>query len=146
MRSVSGLHGLIVVAVIVAALAAVAGAFDGRRSGTPSTARAPRSRSAEPAAAAAAYRFPLGCLGAAIATPSGADPTGRLSHTGPCWRYGVYLTAILRKVDGVWRLALHASSVSCPITSLPASIRAQIVLCTKPVTPAARRPRSRRRP
>lgn len=79
------------------------------------------------------YRYPLGCMGASLSTsgrPSVSDARGG----GPCWRYGVYVTAILRQVRGVWQLALEAVSPSCPVVSLPPVVRAQLAVCRRPST------------
>jgi hypothetical protein len=76
-----------------------------------------------------AYRFPLGCMGATITAQT---LTAALrARTGPCWRFGVFVTAILHRVDGVWRLALEATSRSCPRVTLPALVRAQLVVCRR---------------
>jgi len=53
------------------------------------------------------------------------------SRTGPCWRYGVFVTAVLRRVDGVWSLALEATSRSCPQIALPPDVRAQLAVCRR---------------
>jgi hypothetical protein len=53
------------------------------------------------------------------------------SRTGPCWRYGVFVTAVLRQVRGVWQLGLEATSRSCPRIALPASIRAELAVCRR---------------
>lgn len=74
-----------------------------------------------------AYRFPLGCMGITLTREALAGALR--SRTGPCWRYGVFVTAILRHVDGVWQLRLEATSHSCPQIALPADVRAQLVAC-----------------
>jgi hypothetical protein len=79
--------------------------------------------------AAGTYRFPLGCMGMTL-TPVGLAGALR-DRTGPCWRYGVFVTAILRRVDGMWRLALEATSRSCPHVPLPAPVRAQLAVCRR---------------
>lgn len=56
----------------------------------------------------------------------------RLRRAGPCWRYGVFITAILRRVGDDWRLALEATSPSCPALSLPPEVEAQVVVCRRP--------------
>jgi hypothetical protein len=75
------------------------------------------------------YRFPLGCMGTTLTRQALAGALR--SRTGPCWRYGVFLTAILRRGDGVWRLGLEATSRSCPRIALPADIRAQLAVCRR---------------
>ena len=85
---------------------------------------------------AAAYRYPLGCLGITLS----AERSSMLGRRSPCWRYGVYVTAVLREVDGVWRLALEATSPKCPAVVLPAIIRSALAVCRRaaPPPPAAR--------
>lgn len=80
---------------------------------------------------AIAYRYPLGCLGASI--PAGDLRAGgrRAVRSAPCWRYGVYVTAILVRSHKAWRLALEAISPACPHVSLPAAVLAQVVVCTR---------------
>jgi hypothetical protein len=97
-------------------------------------------------AAAAVYRFPLGCLGASLS--AGAVASDAAGRAGPCWRYGVFLTAVLRQSHGVWRLGLEAVSRSCPRISLPASVRAQLVACRRQgaASPARPGPKSPKRP
>jgi hypothetical protein len=82
-----------------------------------------------PPAAAAVYRFPLGCLGASLSASAAASDAA--DRAGPCWRYGVFLTAVLSQSHGVWRLGLEAVSRRCPHISLPASVRAQLVACRR---------------
>ena len=77
---------------------------------------------------AAAYRYPLGCLGEALSgNRSASDPRG------PCWRYGVYLTVVLHRQGSGWRLALEAISPTCPALSLPPLVRAQVAICRRRV-------------
>lgn len=88
------------------------------------------------------YRYPLGCMGAGLSGASRAS-VGESQAASSCWRYGVYVTAVLRQVRGVWQLALEAVSPSCPAVSLPRFIRARLVVCRRPTTvPAIRRPGS----
>jgi hypothetical protein len=75
------------------------------------------------------YRYPLGCLGTRISTRTHAPPP--LDFASPCWRYGVYVTAIIRRSGRVWRLALEAISPSCPAVSLPPAVRAQLAVCRR---------------
>jgi len=43
----------------------------------------------------------------------------------------VFVTAVLRRVDGVWSLALEATSRSCPQIALPPDVRAQLAVCRR---------------
>jgi hypothetical protein len=64
-----------------------------------------------------------------IAGGEQAKSIARRSRQGPCWRYGVFVTATFRKIDGAWRLALEAVSRMCPVLSLPEYVQAQVALC-----------------
>ena len=79
----------------------------------------------------AAYRYPLGCLGITLS----ADRSSMLGRHSPCWRYGVYVTAVLRRVNGVWRLALEATSPRCPAVPLPDVVRSALVSCRHGTAP-----------
>jgi hypothetical protein len=83
------------------------------------------------AALAAVYRYPLGCLSTTLSIAESAK-LARIRHAGPCWRYGVFVTAILHRVAGEWRLVLEATSPSCPAVSLPPAIEAQVASCRRP--------------
>jgi hypothetical protein len=74
-----------------------------------------------------AFRFPLGCMGATLTGE--AYVKALASRAGPCWHYGVFVTAVVRRVDGVWQLALAARSPSCPDIGLPPAARAALVEC-----------------
>ncbi len=82
--------------------------------------------------------LPAGLLGRdadeCLATPRAAHIAGR---SGPCWHYGVYVTAVLRRDHGVWHLMLAARSDSCPSVRLPAEIRALLGICGKAVIRSA---------
>jgi hypothetical protein len=80
---------------------------------------------------AAAYRYPLGCLGITLS----ADRSSMLGRHSPCWRYGVYVTAVLRRVNGVWRLMLEATSTKCPDVTLPDIVRSALVACERGTAP-----------
>jgi hypothetical protein len=76
-----------------------------------------------------AYRFPLGCMGATLTGEALAKAL--TSRTGPCWHYGVFVTAVVRREDGVWQLALAARSPSCPDIGLPPAARAALAECRR---------------
>lgn len=115
----------------VAVVAALAGAAVGKLAGSKTNATHGRPAEASMLAEAAVYRFPLGCLGSTLSGRSSLRADGALSRLGPCWHYGVYLTAVLRRVDGVWRLTLDTRGNSCPDVPLPASVRALLAACAK---------------
>lgn len=79
-----------------------------------------------------AYRYPLGCLGLTLS----ADRSSM--GQSPCWRYGVYVTAVLRRVDGVWRLMLEATSPKCPAVVLPNAVRSALISCKRAAAPSPR--------
>ena len=134
-----GLRALIAVSLIGAGLAAVliatgvgGGAANPRHRASENviTDPTPRLRGvAQVAEVTEAYRFPLGCMGITLTRQALAGALR--SRTGPCWRYGVFVTAILRRADGVWRVALEATSRSCPQIVLPADVRAQLAVCRR---------------
>ena len=139
---------LLVVAAIVligAAGAIVAGALrrgrpvsaasirpsDARTTGSPAAAPVTEASTAGVAGIAAAYRYPLGCLGITLS----ADRSSMLGRHSPCWRYGVYVTAVLRRVNGVWRLMLEATSTKCPAVTLPDIVRSALISCKRGMAP-----------
>lgn len=132
---------LILGLAIVVAVGGVGGiavdSLQGGRTGAPSGAPVGQARAAGPAGVAAAYRYPLGCLGVTISASDPASASAHLDRASPCWRYGVYVTAIFHRVHRVWRLALEAASSSCPAVSLPAVVRAQLAVCRRTATPAS---------
>lgn len=97
---------------------------------------------AGPAGVAAAYRYPLSCLTVTISTRDPAYASARLNRASPCWRYGVYLTAIFHRVDGSWHEVLDANTYACPLVWLPAVVQTQLSVC--PPTARARPARARR--
>jgi len=121
--------GLAVLVAAGGAGAVVIGAVQGGRTGPSTGVVVARARAAGPAGVPAAYRYPLGCLGATISGSNPAYASARLDRTSPCWHYGVYVTAIFHRVHGVWHLALEAVSPSCPAVSLPAAVLAQLAVC-----------------
>lgn len=115
----------------IAAVAALAGGAVGALAGSGNTAGHSRPAEVGIRADALAYRFPLGCLGGTLSGRSSLRADVKTNRTGPCWHYGVYVTAVLRRVNGAWRLVLAARSSSCPSVALPAAIRALLAACTK---------------
>lgn len=118
----------------VAALLVSGTARGGHPSGAAPTVQ---SRPGGPLAVAAAFRYPLGCVGAAISGGDRGSSAEDPDRASPCWRYGVYVTAILRQARGEWRLALEAVSPSCPKISIPAPMRAQLAVCERRQGPPA---------
>lgn len=82
-----------------------------------------------PVGVAAAYRYPRDCLDVTMDAADPAYAVVRLNRVSPCWRYGVYATAIFHRVAGVWRMVLNATGAGCPMTSIPAAVRIQLGLC-----------------
>ena len=114
-----------------AATPATVRAIEGRTAGSPSAVAATEAATAGVARIAAAYRYPLGCLGITLS----ADRSSMLGRHSPCWRYGVYVTAVLRQVNGVWRLMLEATSPRCPAVPLPDIVRSALITCRHGAAP-----------
>jgi hypothetical protein len=121
-------HGPLLLLIVAAAVLAALALRSGHHAA--SGARAPRPQTPGAPGVAAAFRYPLGCLSVRIESGDPEYATARLNRASPCWRYGVYVTAIFRRVDGVWRLVLYARSNACPPRSLPAAVKAQVGVCT----------------
>jgi len=121
--------GLALIVVVVGVGGVAIGALRGGRTGASSGAVVAGARAAGPAGVAAAYRYPLDCLGVTISATDPAYASARLDRASPCWRYGAYVTAIFHRVNGVWHLALKAASSSCRAVSLPAAVLAQLAIC-----------------
>ena len=139
----SHIRGLAFGTAALAAVAAVAGAAVGQRSGRGTGTHQDRRAEAVVSYEAGAYRFPLGCLGAPLAGGSQAYADDAAKRTGPCSYHGVYVTAVLRRVNGVWHLSLEAHAKSCPRMRLPARIRAVLAACVKPDLGVLHSPRLR---
>jgi hypothetical protein len=107
-------------------------ATEGRTAGNPAPATATEGATTAVARIAAAYRYPLGCLGITLS----ADRSSMPGRQSPCWRYGVYITAVLRQVNGVWRLMLQATSPRCPAVPLPNVVRSALISCERSPAPA----------
>lgn len=123
---------VLVVAVALAGLGVVAaGQTQGGRTGSHPDATVNSARASAPSRVAAAFRYPLGCLSVTISASDPAYAAARLDRASPCWRYGVYLTAVFHRVDGVWGLVLEAASPRCPIVSLPAVVQSQLAICRR---------------
>ncbi|MBV9940918.1 MAG: hypothetical protein JO262_02220 [Solirubrobacterales bacterium] len=125
-----GAAGLMVLGAVVGALlvGGEVGMFRGAAARPPTVVPSAAVADAVPLAAATqAYRFPLGCLRITRTRAALAGAVRRRSD--PCRRYGVYVTAILRRVGGTWRLALEASGRSCPRVALAAPARGQLAVC-----------------
>jgi hypothetical protein len=121
----------LVAALLLAARIGGGPPHSGHRASTevPSAETTPKRGIAQAAQVTEADRFPLSCTGITL-TPREAAGAPR-SRSGPCWRYGVFVTAILRRVDGVWHPALEATSRSCPQVALPTEVRAQLAVCQR---------------
>ena len=111
--------------------AAAVHATEARTTGGAAAVQATATSTAGVAGIAAAYRYPLGCLGITLS----ADRSSMLGRHSPCWRYGVYVTAVLRRVNGVWRLVLEATSTKCPDVTLPDIVRSALVACERGTAP-----------
>ncbi len=76
------------------------------------------------ATAPSLYRIPLGCLASTVA---GVEQR----EAAPCARGGPYVTAVLRRVGGTWRVRLTPASPSCPQMPLPAQMRRNLTGCRR---------------
>jgi hypothetical protein len=135
-RSDTGLvaRDRLIVALALIALAGAGALAVGNESSGPPSPRVAAPAAEAPVASeppiAAAYRYPLGCLGQAL-----SGMAAELDRTSPCWRYGTYVTVILRRVGRTWRMALEAVSPSCPALAIPSLVRAQVVVCRRGALP-----------
>ncbi|HEY2657932.1 MAG TPA: hypothetical protein VGI55_19285 [Solirubrobacteraceae bacterium] len=86
------------------------------------------------AGVAAAYRYPLGCLGITLS----AERSSMVGRHSPCWHYDVYVTAVLHKTSGEWRLMLETTSPTCPAVTLPAVVRSALAACRRAAAPGLR--------
>jgi hypothetical protein len=146
-RPVGRFAPVIAVVLIALLVVAVVGMVGGRRTGaaaSPHHTQVAQASTPGPVGVAAAYRYPRGCLDVTIAAADPAYAAVRLNRVSPCWRYGVYVTAVFHRVGGVWRMMLEAAGTGCPMPSVPAAVRAQLDLCEKDgaATPAAMESRS----
>ncbi len=134
------------VAVALAAAAAPSIFTDpGRRTTTarPAAVRAAQATSPVLDPIAAAFRGPLRCLRLTFAPGDAAYARVAAGHGLGCLRFPASTIAILRQVGGEWRPVLDSSSYSCPVTSLPAVVQAELGVCpdthnASHHTPAAR--------
>lgn len=134
-RATARVATAIVLLVLGTSVLIAVGLVRSGRSAKPAVTAVPAARRSNVGLARGAdvYRYPLGCLGARILARKPVPLLPRVDHASPCWRYGVYVTAILHRSRGTWRLALEAISVSCPAVSLPRPVRAQVAICRRPV-------------
>lgn len=116
-------------AVITAAVVVAVLVPQGDRVASASAAAASQSRAPGAAGVAAAYRYPVSCLTVEFAVTNRLYARARLDRASPCWRYGVWATAIFHRVDGVWRRVLDATSYSCPVRSIPRGVERQLGVC-----------------
>jgi hypothetical protein len=144
LRRVLNVRVLAVAVAIAGVGAAAAGVLAGQRAGGSGTSSDQRAAPLGIAGVEAAYRYPLGCLSVTLTSGGAAYAQARRNRRGPCWRYGVYVTAVLRQIDGVWRLVLEAASPLCPALSLPEAVEAQVAVC-EPTRRLGPRPALRRR-
>jgi hypothetical protein len=70
------------------------------------------------------YHFPLGCL-ASSATAVQRD------RTGPCSPHDGYVTAVVRRVGGVWRVTLEPTSPPCAQMPVPPLARGKVKACRR---------------
>jgi hypothetical protein len=88
----------------------------------------------DPAAVAAAYRFPLRCLAVTFSAADPAYARVRLARARSCGRYGGWATVIFRHGRNGWRAVLQSADYLCPVRSLPAIVQAQLHVCPPPLS------------
>jgi hypothetical protein len=128
-RRLTPLIAVIVTALFAAAAVGVVASGGAGTAARPLRAQAARASTPGPVGVAAAYRYPRACLSVTTAEVDPAYAAVRLNRASPCWRYGVYVTAIFQRVAGVWRMVLDTTGAGCPMTSVPPSVLAQLGLC-----------------
>jgi hypothetical protein len=137
------LTAIAVAVVAMAAIVVATSSYGGRVRGTSErrpagiTARTPRVDTAAAEKVATAYAYPLGCPGLMLSGGTPAGVIARLTRTNACWRHGVYVTAILRKAHGRWRVMLKATSPKCVEVPLSDVVRSDRVICRR-IFPAVR--------
>lgn len=128
----------VALAVLVAALVGVLAGPMSKHTKQPLRPQPEQIGNVGPVGVAAAYRYPRACLSVTMSPADPAYAAVRLNRVSPCWRYGVYVTAIFHRVGGMWRLAAEVPGAGCSITSIPAIVRAQLGVCAS--TSAAKTP------
>ncbi len=118
--------GLVLLVAMNGAL--VADRLHGERRST-STATSLLARNPGPAGVAAAYGYPLRCLSVTTSTSDRAYARADFDHRRACGIFHLFVTAIFRRVGGVWRRAMIAVSYSCPVASLPAVVARELAVC-----------------
>jgi hypothetical protein len=121
--------GAIAAAVVIAALPG------GGPGSAPPPSPAPPARTPRPstalvqigppsATAAEVYRFPLGCQYSRVTAVE-------RNRIGPCSPRDGYVTAVVRRVGGVWRVTLEPTIASCPEMPLPPLARGKVKACRR---------------
>ncbi len=130
-------HVLIAIAVlgVIAAAGAVA-LLPGGRGGSVPPASPPHQTptpqqpsvlvdSGPPSATAPSlYRFPIGCFYSKVTAVE-------RNRTGPCAPHDGYVTAVVRKVGGVWRVTLTPTTHSCSQLPVPPLARGKVRACRR---------------
>jgi hypothetical protein len=143
-RAVIGLAAALIAVVALAVILSApwSAAWSGTPAGTPPGAAAGAGAPSAPQSVsqlAAVYRYPPRCISTTISIAESAK-LARDRQAGLCWRYGVFVTAILSRVADQWQLALKAISPSCPGVSLPFAVPAKLAICRRPPASGGRRP------
>ena len=77
------------------------------------------------------YPDPPGCLGLTLSAGAPAGVIARLTRANACWRHGVYVTAILRKAHGRWRVIQESTGPACVEVPLTDVVRSDRVVCKR---------------
>jgi hypothetical protein len=70
------------------------------------------------------YRFPVGCLYSKVTAVE-------RNRTGPCTPHDGYVTAVVRRVGGVWRVTLEPIDPSCSQMPVPPLARGRVKACRR---------------
>jgi hypothetical protein len=74
------------------------------------------------ATAPSLYRFPIGCLYSKVTAVE-------RNRTGVCAPHDGYVTAVVRRVGGVWRVTLTPTTPSCAPAPVPPLARGKVKAC-----------------
>ncbi len=118
--------GLVLLFAMIGALV-VGARHGGRTRASPATSAL--AREPGPAGVAAAYGYPVRCLSVTTSTSDSAYARADFDHNRACGIFHLFVTAIFRRLGGVWRRAMISVSYSCPVASLPAVVARELAVC-----------------
>jgi hypothetical protein len=77
-----------------------------------------------PGAAPGLYRLPVGCVYSRVTAVE-------RNRKGPCEPHAGFVTAVVRRVGGVWRVTLEPTSPSCSQMPVPPLARGRVKACRR---------------